>query len=125
MRANPGVDPQKLRPGMKVVIPPAAEAKPAATVTPAAAAPAARPSRAQVSSDTAQTAATKAEAPIDPQTQYRVQQGDNLYSIAKKLYGRGDRYTRLHEANKQILGEDVNSLKVGQVLTLPEPPTAK
>jgi len=124
MRANPGIDPQKLRPNMKVVIPPAPEAKPAAAPA-AAATPAARPTRAQVSGDTAQTSSTKVEAPIDPQTQYRVQQGDNLYSIAKKLYGRGDRYIRLHEANKATLGEDVNSLKVGQVLTLPEPPTAK
>jgi nucleoid-associated protein YgaU len=122
MRANPGIDPTKLRPGMKIVIPPAPEAKPAAaTVAPA---PAAR-SHALVSGDAAQTSSSKVEAPIDPQTQYRVQSGDSLYSISKKLYGRGDRFPRIHEANKQLLGDDVNSLKAGQILTLPEPPTVK
>jgi nucleoid-associated protein YgaU len=120
MRANPGIDPTRLRPGMKIVIPPAPQAKPAAATV----APAAR-SHALVSGDTAQTSSTKVEAPIDPQTQYRVQSGDSLYSISKKLYGRGDRFPRIHEANKQLLGEDVNSLKAGQILTLPEPPTAK
>jgi nucleoid-associated protein YgaU len=55
-----------------------------------------------------------------------VQQGDSLYAISKKLYGRGDRYLRIFEANKATLGDDVNAvLKTGQVLTLPEPPTAK
>ena len=120
MRANPGVEPTKLRPGMKIVIPPAPEAKPAAApVVPSA------PSRATVSSDSAQTSASRADAPIDPQTQYRVQPGDSLYSIAKKLYGRGDRFTKIHEANRQLLGDDVNSVKSGQILTLPEPPTNK
>jgi nucleoid-associated protein YgaU len=123
MRANPGVDPQKLRPGMKINIPPASEAMPAPKPT-AAAPTVATPSAPRVvSGESAQTA--RAEQPIDPQTQYRVQPGDNLYSISKKLYGRGDRYLRIHEANKQTLGEDANTLKAGMVLTLPEPPTAK
>ena len=119
MRANPGVEPTKLRPGMKIVIPPAPEAKPA----PAPAVSPAAPGRASVSTDNAQASSTKVEAPIDPQTQYRVQPGDSLYSIAKKLYGRGDRYVKLHEANRQLLGDDVNAVKSGQILTLPEPPT--
>ena len=123
MRANPGVDPVKLRPGMKINIPPASEAMPA----PKAAAPpgpvATPPAPRIVSGESAQVA--KAEQPIDPQTQYRVQPGDNLYSISKKLYGRGDRYLRIHEANKQALGDDANTLKAGMVLSLPEPPTAK
>jgi nucleoid-associated protein YgaU len=122
MRANPGVDPQKLRPGTKINIPPASEAMPPAP-RPAAAPVATPPAPRIVSGESAQTA--KAEQPIDPQTQYRVQAGDSLYSISKKLYGRGDRYLRIHEANKQILGEDANTLKAGMVLTLPEPPTAK
>ena len=126
MRANPGVDPQKIRPGMKINIPPASEAmpapKPAAPAAPVA--PVATPPAPRIGNgDAAQVA--RAEQPIDPQTQYRVQPGDNLYSISKKLYGRGDRYLRIHEANKQTLGEDANTLKAGMVLTLPEPPTAK
>lgn len=123
MRANPGLDPQKLRPGMKIVIPPISQVRPP---TPAAAAAplTAAPVR-TISTDAAQVAgSSKAETPIDPQTQYRVQPGDNLYSIAKKLYGRGDRSTRIFEANRQTMGEHMNALKPGQVLTLPEPPTA-
>ena len=125
MRANPGVDPVKLRPGMKINIPPASEAMPAKAPTPAAApGPTATPPAPRiVPGENAQTA--KAEQPVDAQTQYRVQPGDNLYSISKKLYGRGDRYQRIHEANKQALGDDANTLKAGMVLTLPEPPTAK
>ena len=125
MRANPGVDPQKIRPGMKINIPPASEAmpapKPAAPAAPVA--PVATPPAPRIGNgDAAQVA--RAEQPIDPQTQYRVQPGDNLYNISKKLYGRGDRHTRIFEANKGLLGDE-NSLKPGQVLTLPEPPTAK
>ncbi|MEA2735474.1 MAG: LysM domain, partial [Humisphaera sp.] len=74
MRANPGIDPLKLRPGMKIVIPPLSDLKPAA----AAAAPAAA-----VHADRATVSSTKVEAPIDPATQYRVMPGDSLYSIAK------------------------------------------
>ena len=117
MRANPSIDPVKLRPGMKVVVPPLNEIRPAAPAadTRAAGTP--------VSGDTAQVSSTRVEAPIDPATQYRVQTGDSLYSIAKKLYGRGDRSTKLYEANKAAIGEDINRLKVGQVLQLPDPPT--
>ena len=127
MRANPGIDPQKLRPGMKIVVPPISEVRPPA---PAPAAAAAAPVNAApirtISTDGAQMArSTRAEQPIDPQTQYRVQPGDSLYSIAKRLYGRGDRSTRIFEANRQTMGDDMNALKVGQVLTLPEPPAAQ
>ena len=123
MRANPGVDPAKLRPGMKIVVPPISEVRP--PTPPASAAPVAAVPIRTISTDAAQMAkSTKAETPIDPQTQYRVQPGDSLYSIAKRLYGRGDRSTRIFEANKQTLGDDMNALKPGQVLTLPEPPAA-
>ena len=98
---------------------PAKAPTPAAAPGPTATPPAPR----IVPGENAQTA--KAEQPVDAQTQYRVQPGDNLYSISKKLYGRGDRYLRLHEVNKQALGDDANTLKAGMVLTLPEPPTAK
>jgi nucleoid-associated protein YgaU len=123
MRANPGVDPVKLRPGMKVIVPPASEAKPADAAAPATVRPVSIGT--PVSGDAAQNAVSRTEAPIDPQTQYRVQTGDSLYSIAKKLYGRGDRSVKLYEANKQTIGEDMNALKLGTVLTLPEPPTAR
>jgi nucleoid-associated protein YgaU len=116
MRANPGIEPTKLRPGMKVTIPPAGEVRPAiAKAAPVHGAP--------VNSDQAQVSSSKVE--IDPATQYRVQGGDSLYSIGKKLYGRGDKADALYQANKAQIGEDMHRLKLGQVLTLPEPPTKK
>jgi nucleoid-associated protein YgaU len=40
-----------------------------------------------------------------------------------KLYGRADRADKIHQINRQIIGEDPAKVKVGQVLSLPEPPT--
>ncbi len=48
-----------------------------------------------------------------------VQAGDTLWSIAKKYYGDGAKYTVIYEANKNIL-TDPNNILVGQVLTIPE-----
>jgi nucleoid-associated protein YgaU len=114
MRANPSIEPTKLRPGMKVTVPPAS------TVKPAAAAAAER-----VDASHAQVSTARIEQPLDASTQYRVQPGDSLYSIAKKLYGRFDKQDAIYAANKATIGEDMHRLKVGQVLTLPEPPTKK
>lgn len=112
MRANPSIDPQKLKPGMKIVLPPIAEVNP---VRAAAAAPSA--------AGEAQVISSKVEAPVDPQTQYRVQPGDSLYRISVKLYGRGDQAVKIHDSNKATMGDDPHRLKPGQVLALPAPPT--
>lgn len=61
--------------------------------------------------------------PIDPATQYRVQSGDNLFTIAKKLYGNINRAGKLYEANKDLIGPNPNALKLNMVLRLPDPPT--
>lgn len=56
---------------------------------------------------TSQTAAT-----------YTVKSGDNLYKIAKKLYGNGDKWRTLADANKDKISKNGN-LKVGAVLKVP------
>ena len=104
--ANPAVSPEKLKPGMMIQIPPLSQAK-------------------QAKSSKASASAAPASGPAlsaDGKT-YTVQKNDNLYSIAKKLYGRGDRGEELYSLNKQLIGPDSTRLKIGMVLQLPERPT--
>jgi nucleoid-associated protein YgaU len=44
--------------------------------------------------------------------------GENLYKIAQRVYGSGDKYLQLYEANKDIL-KDPNLIRAGQVLKVP------
>ena len=105
IRANPGIDPNRLRAGVTILLPEKTEVVPdTGTARLAVAAPTTRP--------------------IDPTTQYRVQSGDNLFTIAKKVYGNINRAGKLYEANKDLIGPNPNALKLNMVLRLPEPPTA-
>jgi len=58
------------------------------------------------------------EAPTtdDPPAQYTVQSGDTLYSISQEMYGDGNRYPEIMEANNIT---DPTALSVGQVLQIP------
>ena len=47
---------------------------------------------------------------------HAVKKGETLWIIAKKYYGNGALYTEIASVNKII---NPNSLKVGQILTLP------
>ena len=51
-------------------------------------------------------------------TAHRVEDGENLWSIAKRFYGRGSRWGEIYEANRSIL-KSPDSLKVGMTLTIP------
>jgi nucleoid-associated protein YgaU len=99
IRANPGIEPTKLRPGMVVQI----------------------PAPSSVRADRA----SRSEQPrsIDGRTEYRVEGGDSLYKISMKLYGKPDRIDAIYEANKSTIGDDKTRLRVGAVLKLPEAPT--
>lgn len=50
---------------------------------------------------------------------YTVVSGDCLWNIAKKFYGDGSKYTKIYNANKDIIGADPNRIYPGQVLTIP------
>jgi nucleoid-associated protein YgaU len=50
---------------------------------------------------------------------YTVKAGDTLSTIAKKFYGDDSEYTRIYEANKDLIGSDPNKIQVGQELTIP------
>ena len=48
---------------------------------------------------------------------YTVKKGDTLWSIAKKAYGDGSKYTKIASANSDI--KNPNLIYVGQVITIP------
>mgnify|MGYP001025535364 FL=1 len=80
----------------------------------------------RISTDTAATpttlnhSATMAErtTPKKEET-YTIASGDSLWKIAQKVYGKGSDYTRLYEANKDVVGSNPNLIRPGQVLTIP------
>ncbi len=57
----------------------------------------------------------------DPFTRYTVQPGDTLSKIALRFYGQAQLWTRIFEANRDIL-TDPARIEVGQVLKIPPPP---
>jgi nucleoid-associated protein YgaU len=52
---------------------------------------------------------------------YVVQRGDTLGSIAAKpeIYGKASQWRRIFEANRELLGDNPNRLKVGMSLCIP------
>jgi nucleoid-associated protein YgaU len=98
--ANPTVSPQKLKPGMVIQIPAASQVK-----------------KAKAGKSTSVAAASGPALATDGKT-YTVQNGDNLYKIAKKLYGNGEKGVDLYALNKQVIGTDSTKLKIGMVLKL-------
>jgi nucleoid-associated protein YgaU len=99
-KANPGVDPSRLRPGQELVIPPA----------PAAAGPTTRP-----------VALTSTTRPANS-TSYKVKQGDTLETIARAQYGNGALWSEIAKANP---GVEPNRLRIGQELVLPSAEDAR
>lgn len=66
-------------------------------------------------------------AQIEPGSNYTVQPGDSLFSIAQNAYGNGNQWQKIYDANKQVIGNDPNSIRPGQVLFIPPlaPPQPK
>ena len=50
---------------------------------------------------------------------YKVQSNDNLFKIAKKHYGDGQKWRKIFEANRDIM-PDSNSLYIDQLLLIPD-----
>jgi nucleoid-associated protein YgaU len=108
MRANPNVDPSRLKPGMTINLPAESDVK---------------PSGAESAGTTSANGSASGVKQIDSKTEYRVQSGDSLERISIKLYGTRNRIDSIYAANKATIGDDPSRLKVGQVLKLPEAPT--
>ncbi len=68
----------------------------------------------------AESVAPVAESGPAAQTEriYEVAPGDTLGAIAQRFYGKASLYTRIFEANRDIL-DDPNLIKVGQKLRVP------
>jgi len=59
--------------------------------------------------------------PVSPalaQQTYTMKPGDTLYTLARRFYGDGKLWTKIHEANKDKV-RDVYDIPVGTVLTIP------
>ena len=52
-------------------------------------------------------------------TTYTVKKGDNLWTLAKKFYGSGADYTKIYEANRDVIGGNPNLIYPGQTFTIP------
>lgn len=84
---------------------------------------------AAISSDGSQTAQTNADGTqtfIQPQLQQSnnaviIRRGDNLWSISRRVYGRGVRYTTIYLANEPQIANP-NLILPGQVFSLPRQP---
>ena len=50
---------------------------------------------------------------------YTVKSGDSLWNIAKQYYGSGAMYTKIYEANKDLIGGNPNLIFPGQKLIIP------
>jgi hypothetical protein len=72
--------------------------------------------KAKVSVETTR-AADSSPAPSQNKT-YTLQKGDCLWTVAKKFYGDGSKYTVIYEANKDKI-EDPNVVFAGQTLIIP------
>lgn len=60
------------------------------------------------------------EEPVheDRPTEYVVQEGDTLYKLAVRFYGKRSAWSRIREANKAVISTD-GRIKVGQKIVLP------
>lgn len=100
---NPGLDPNKLRLGQTLVLPPADPGAPAPTV--------AREATSAPAEGSAKPASATRSAPT-----YRVAAGDSLWRIAQRTLGDGNRWREIAALNPKI---DPDRLAAGALLVLP------
>ena len=51
---------------------------------------------------------------------HTVAAGDTLSAISKKYYDDANKYMKIYEANKDVIGDDPNMIKPGQELVIPK-----
>ena len=54
-----------------------------------------------------------------PGRTYTVKKGDSLWKIAKQLYGDGSSWSRIHDANRDVI-KNPDLIQPGWVLRIPE-----
>lgn len=98
LKANPDVDPRRLQVGMKIRIPAAPHAAPAAAT---------------------ETSTAGAKPAIPPDRAYTVQEGETWYDLGKKFLGNPARSVELYEFNRERVPRNPNVLPAGTVIELP------
>jgi LysM domain len=104
------------RQGGPLALPSAGSARPtiliatAASPSPSVAASAPSPSAAPTASPPAEAAGS---------TEYVVQAGDTLRSIAEEQYGDASQWPRIYDANRDVIGSDPNTLIAGTTIKIP------
>src|SRR5947209_16686076 len=58
-------------------------------------------------------------AQATPGSNYTVQPGDTLSGIAQQAYGDGNQWPKIYNANTQVIGNDPNLIRPGEVLYIP------
>jgi nucleoid-associated protein YgaU len=99
-KANEGVDEKSLQPGAKILVPVLASAF--AANAPAQPAPVAAP-------ESRWTGGL-----------YEVAAGEVLGTISMKVYGTSKKWKKIYDANRDVIGDDPNRLRVGTKLRIPE-----
>lgn len=61
---------------------------------------------------------SESQAPLVNLEKYRVQKGDTLQKISQKFYGTTKNWTKIYEANKEVL-KGPNKIYPGQVIDIP------
>ena len=118
IKANPGVEPETMKPGTRIVLP---------ELSTTQAEPRAARGNGTGGSSAIEAATAGANAglrPVDPKVEYRIQSGDSLARISQRLYGTELRVDDLYNANRDAIGPNRERLKVGMVLRLPEAPAS-
>ena len=110
-KANPKVNPSKLRVGTKLLLPDPTVVHPRPSVV--------RPVADVILAD---DYTSPEDAPALPGQGYRVKAGDSLYKIAQQYLGSGSRADTLYDLNRQTIGADPSRLKLGMLLRLPTSP---
>lgn len=70
--------------------------------------------------DVPQNGAQPAATPLWSGGLYTVKSGEVLGTISKAVYGSAKHWKRIYDANRDVIGEDPNRLKVGMQLRIPE-----
>lgn len=123
LRANPDVNPNRLKPGMTIKVPAASSVKPSESPTLASGGATNAPGS-LISLSASSTPGPRKPRPTAATTplaagEYRVAQDENLYRIAVKLYGSPRKMQEIYDLNKSTIGSDPAKVKVGAILKLP------
>jgi nucleoid-associated protein YgaU len=102
-KANPGINPARLRVGTKLQLPDPATVRPRPSVVVPAS---------EVVVEDPTVVATAGSS-------YRVKSGDSLYKIARQKLGSGRLADEVYELNRDAIGPNPTKLRLGMVLRLP------